>query len=268
MTTAPQRTPPAASNIGVVEKSPDVNDEPNFEGHAHRTCGEHRTVGPHRAWCFDHREWCYPDEPCAGCVAPTPNLPPESAQEAPNVQGGHLVPTSPTQAADGQHHTQESASRRGRANGQRGKRAERDLVTWLRVHGWPGAERTVRTGYRTTGRTHGDHGDIDGTPGLCWQIKDVAERSHSLIPQWTADTERQRIASGADIGILVIKRRGHADPGDWWAHVSLIDVIWDCDTSTQTMLPGPLFRVPIRLAVADLTPILKHWGYGSGVVAS
>jgi hypothetical protein len=25
----------------------------NFVGHQPRTCGEHRTVGPHRAWCFD-----------------------------------------------------------------------------------------------------------------------------------------------------------------------------------------------------------------------
>jgi hypothetical protein len=39
----------------------------NFQGRQPRSCGEHRTVGPHRAWCFGDREWCYPDEPCRGC---------------------------------------------------------------------------------------------------------------------------------------------------------------------------------------------------------
>ena len=40
----------------------------NFEGLPARTCGEHRTVGPHRAWCYDCREWCYPRLPCGGCA--------------------------------------------------------------------------------------------------------------------------------------------------------------------------------------------------------
>jgi hypothetical protein len=40
-----------------------------FEGHESRECGEHRTVGPHRAWCFECSEWCYPDAEmgCKGC---------------------------------------------------------------------------------------------------------------------------------------------------------------------------------------------------------
>ncbi len=39
-----------------------------FIGHNPRFCGEHRTVGEHRAWCFQCAEWCYPDGPCARCV--------------------------------------------------------------------------------------------------------------------------------------------------------------------------------------------------------
>lgn len=42
----------------------------NFHGHEPRECGEHRTVGPHRAWCFDCQEWCYPSEPCVRCMNP------------------------------------------------------------------------------------------------------------------------------------------------------------------------------------------------------
>jgi hypothetical protein len=41
--------------------------EGNFEGFEPRACGEHRTVGPHRAWCFTDRCWCYPDDLCPGC---------------------------------------------------------------------------------------------------------------------------------------------------------------------------------------------------------
>lgn len=44
--------------------------EQNFEGHDARECGEHRTVGSHRAWCFDCGEWCYPAIPCHGCTTP------------------------------------------------------------------------------------------------------------------------------------------------------------------------------------------------------
>lgn len=42
-----------------------------FYGWEPRDCGEHRTVGPHRAWCFDCAEWCYPYEgmACEGCMA-------------------------------------------------------------------------------------------------------------------------------------------------------------------------------------------------------
>lgn len=43
---------------------------PNFEGHADSECGEHRTVGPHRAWCYNDTEWCYPHAPCRGCELP------------------------------------------------------------------------------------------------------------------------------------------------------------------------------------------------------
>lgn len=45
-------------------------ERPNFEGHENRECGEHRTVGAHRAWCHDDGEWCYPSIPCRGCELP------------------------------------------------------------------------------------------------------------------------------------------------------------------------------------------------------
>lgn len=51
---------------------PRSEPETNFEGHPGRECGEHRTVGAHRAWCYDCTEWCYPsdDGACKGCELP------------------------------------------------------------------------------------------------------------------------------------------------------------------------------------------------------
>jgi hypothetical protein len=50
-----------------------VSAEPNFEGWPDRWCGEHRTVGSHRAWCFDCSEWCYSGDiemACPRCLLP------------------------------------------------------------------------------------------------------------------------------------------------------------------------------------------------------
>ncbi len=39
------------------------------------------------------------------------------------------------------------------ANRNRGAVTERMVVTWLRAHGWPDAERRLVTGHRTRSRT-------------------------------------------------------------------------------------------------------------------
>jgi hypothetical protein len=64
-------------------------------GYGDRDCGEHRTVGPHRAWCFACSEWCYPDPDgaCKGCQ-------PSAMRGAPV---GTVCPTCGAEkAADGQ----------------------------------------------------------------------------------------------------------------------------------------------------------------------
>lgn len=61
-----------------------MTDVANFEGHEQRECGEHRTVGPHRAWCFDCNEWCYPEAGCKGCELPVLRETAERLQQAVN----------------------------------------------------------------------------------------------------------------------------------------------------------------------------------------
>lgn len=45
-------------------------EEAPWEGYTIRECQDHRTVGPHRAWCYACTEWCYPEVPCKGCEIP------------------------------------------------------------------------------------------------------------------------------------------------------------------------------------------------------
>ena len=45
----------------------EYDEHGNFIGFEIRECGDHRTVGVHRAWCHNCNEWCYPRCPCLGC---------------------------------------------------------------------------------------------------------------------------------------------------------------------------------------------------------
>jgi hypothetical protein len=101
-----------------------------------------------------------------------------------------------------------TAAERGRSNRRKGHDAERAVCRWLRDNGFPGAERSVRSGFTAHDRTVADAGDITGVPGLVFQVKDVAR---SDVPAWMAETELQRQAAGADHGLLVQRRRGTAD---------------------------------------------------------
>lgn len=59
--------------MSEFEGHQEVRDEKgSFEGFEPRECGEHRTVGSHRAWCYTCHEWCYPRiaAACNGCRNP------------------------------------------------------------------------------------------------------------------------------------------------------------------------------------------------------
>lgn len=153
-----------------------------------------------------------------------------------------------------------TASQRGAANRRRGLTAERDLCRWLRSNGFPQAERAVRTGFRTADRTSADPGDIAGT-GLIWSVKDCAVER---LPEWLAelDTMDHRATPGPEpLRLLVVKRRGHADPARWWAYLRLLDLT----RLLSRTIPGPVAIVwdaPVRLEVGHVVPLLRADGYG------
>lgn len=153
-----------------------------------------------------------------------------------------------------------AASRRGRASGERGKRAERDLVSWLRGNGFPGAERTVRTGHRAGNRVRADEGDVTGTGPIVWSVKDCqVER----LAVWR--DELLAMGGPEDLRILVHKRRGHADPGRWWAWAdagALADVL-NGRLAPRYAVPGwSPWEHPVRLELAHLVEALRLAGHG------
>ncbi|GAA3890396.1 hypothetical protein GCM10022243_64120 [Saccharothrix violaceirubra] len=152
-------------------------------------------------------------------------------------------------------------SRLGAANRRRGAEAERRLAAWLRAHGWPHAERAVRTGYRSAGRLVVDPGDIVGTPLLVWQVKDQARE---FAEAWLDETEQQRLGEPgsvpADLGLLVVRRRGAADPGRWWVWLPAAQLV-----ALVADAPAPPLSRPVRLELVDLVLLLRAAGYGEPV---
>lgn len=150
----------------------------------------------------------------------------------------------------------------GRANSRKGKEAERNVARYLRAHGFPHAERAVRTGYTTDTRAVSDPGDITGTPGLVWQVKDQ-EREH--VEHWMLQTEGQADSANADLGLLIVRRRGKAEPGRWWAWLPIIDLTWLATGSYDAVRAlGRRTRLA-RVELGDLVPLLLAAGYGQEV---
>lgn len=135
-----------------------------------------------------------------------------------------------------------------------GTKAETAVCRYLADNGWPHAERRTLKGVL-------DQGDITGTPGICWEIKGgeaAATASDGLVSAWLEETETERINARADIGVLVMRRRGIGPlrAGDWWAVVPgahVFPTFWE--------IPG-LRHAPVRLHLATACRLLLAIGYG------
>lgn len=142
---------------------------------------------------------------------------------------------------------------------RRGTAAESAVVRALRTLGFPRAERRALHGTA-------DLGDITGTPGICWEVKGgnkARGAGDALISKWLAETERERAAAGADIGVLVVQRAGvgPARAHLWWAYTTSAVIARLVAAPTRLVLPdAPV--VPVRLTLADLARLLVWAGYG------
>ena len=89
----------------------------------------------------------------------------------------------------------------------KGSAAERAVAAWLRENGYPYAERT-RAGWTD------DRGDIDGLPGVCIEVKNEKRID---LPQYLRELAREIENARADTGVVIVKRRGISDAGQWYA---------------------------------------------------
>lgn len=103
----------------------------------------------------------------------------------------------------------------------KGTAAESAVRDFLREHGYPYCERLSLSGSK-------DRGDLTGIdPRVVVEVK--AAKELDLGP-WMRETEQERLNAGAEIGLLVVKRRLFASPKDWF---------WISDGETMaTLLNG------------------------------
>jgi hypothetical protein len=130
------------------------------------------------------------------------------------------------------------------------------VIAYLRVNGFPQAELRNQAGEH-------DKGDIIGCLDVAIECKGghkAETAGDGLVEKWLAETEKERVNAGAQVGILVMKRAayGKANAGKWWA-----------------VMPGgqygaPTHTTPLRASTASPSPpppgdavaLLRAAGYG------
>jgi hypothetical protein len=131
-----------------------------------------------------------------------------------------------------------------------GTAAETAVVRALRRHGFPHAERRALRGEH-------DAGDIAGTPGVCWSVKGgeaAKSASDNQVERWLSALEKQQVNARADLGVLVLQRKGVGGPNAdrWWA-VRLV--------SLEPEAPCVIVRTTLR----DMCWTLRAIGYGQPI---
>lgn len=160
--------------------------------------------------------------------------------------------------------TARTPSQQGAYSRRKGHAAERAVCAWLRENGFPGAERSVRAGFRTGGaggRSSADPGDIRDA-GAIWSVKDVAE-SEAAWPTTMREWWNELAAMDPDAQVprlIVHKRRGTADVGHWWCWLRLHTLLHLASASTTVDLGDP--AEPVRMELGHVVPLLRAAGYG------
>lgn len=147
----------------------------------------------------------------------------------------------------------------------KGTKAETGVVGAVRRLVYPHAERRALHGST-------DLGDITGTPGVCWEVKGgeaAWNASDGLIDRWLVETELERRNAGADIGILVVQRRGisPANAHRWPAYLRLrplVELARGEDARLPVAMQTEHDYITVRLGLESVCSLLVAAGYGTG----
>lgn len=138
----------------------------------------------------------------------------------------------------------------------KGNRAEQHLARYLSAW-WPHACRAVRTGSSAAP----DPGDIANVPFIvsCKNVDARRASWPSTWAEWWTEVDDMRADDPVALAFIVEKKAGHTDPGMWWAHLYLDDLV-RLRTTTASADVGR-DRTPVRLKLADLVELLVEAGY-------
>jgi hypothetical protein len=93
------------------------------------------------------------------------------------------------------------------ASKRKGTAWETAVVDWLRTNGWPYAERRALAG-------SADKGDVSGLPGVVIEAKNAKSIT---LAAWVDELLVECANANAEVGCVVIKRRGTTDVGRAYA---------------------------------------------------
>lgn len=144
-----------------------------------------------------------------------------------------------------------------------GTAAETAVVRHLTANGFPQCERRALRGAD-------DAGDLTGTPGICWSVKggEAARNASDLaITRWLAALATQMRHAQADVGVLVIQRRGVGpdNAGRWWAIMPAFQL---ADLAAEPQMSAAPLDFPVRMLLADACRLLTAAGYGQPAEAT
>lgn len=100
----------------------------------------------------------------------------------------------------------------GAAERRKGHKAERDVAAYLREHGWAAVTTRAASGFQ-----HGD--DIRTDAPVSIEVKNVAKID---LAGWLRQAQENADGKPA---VVWHKRRGVADPGDWYVTMTGNDLI-------------------------------------------
>ncbi len=92
---------------------------------------------------------------------------------------------------------------------RKGKDSENAVARWLQANGWPHAERRG-PGFEAS--------DLIGVGPISIEIKN---QKAIRLNDWFTQMLEQQAEDRAEHGLLIIKRAGHVNPGDWYCVTTL-----------------------------------------------
>ena len=136
----------------------------------------------------------------------------------------------------------------------KGTRMETTAKRYLQASGWPQADRQPLRGDR-------DQGDlvVSRIPLI---IAEVKYRDHAFsdaqLGRWLEETEREAVHAGADLGVLIVARKG-VRVENWDAVMAAND--WMLLLSGDEVLPTDA-PWPLRASLADWSRMALAWVEG------